>query len=149
MSEATRGERNNNPGNIDFHPSNAWHGQLGLELDHAPARFARFDCAENGIRALAKILLHYDRAEHLETVRAIVSKWAPAIENDSGSYVADLDRRLGIAADDRLDLADPAILGRLVTGIIIHENGHCIYDAATIAEGVRRALPQSEATASA
>jgi hypothetical protein len=57
-----RGERNNNPGNIDWNAANNWQGQLSLELEHVPPRFARFDCAENGIRALARILLHYDRA---------------------------------------------------------------------------------------
>ena len=27
-----RGVRNNNPGNIDYNPRNAWQGQLGLEF---------------------------------------------------------------------------------------------------------------------
>ena len=51
-----RGVRNRNPGNIDFNPRNAWQGQLGLEQGVANPRFARFDVAENGIRALGKLL---------------------------------------------------------------------------------------------
>lgn len=54
-----RGIRNNNPGNIAFNPRNAWQGQLGLEVGVAKPRFARFDQAENGIRALGKLLLNY------------------------------------------------------------------------------------------
>ncbi len=140
---STRGERNNNPGNIDFNPSNLWQGQTGIEV--APgigerARFAMFDCAENGIRAIGKILLHYRRSEHLDTVRALVTRWAPAIENNASAYIEDVARRLAVAADAPLDLADSAVLQILVAAIIRHENGRCIYGAATLAEGVGRAL---------
>lgn len=40
---SARGIRNNNPGNIDFNPLNAWLGQIGLEVGVAKPRFARFD----------------------------------------------------------------------------------------------------------
>jgi hypothetical protein len=59
MSSPSRGIRNHNPGNIDYHSGNRWKGQLGMEEGCACPRFARFDCAENGIRALAKLLLNY------------------------------------------------------------------------------------------
>jgi hypothetical protein len=142
-AEPTRGERNNNPGNIDFNARNAWQGQLGIEAATEPgarARFARFDCPENGIRAIGKILLRYRRAEHLETVHALVGRWAPAAENNAAAYVEDVARRLAVNADTPLDLTDPAVLQSLVAAIIRHENGRCIYSAATLAEGVGRAL---------
>ena len=58
MALQPRGIRNNNPGNIDYNPRNAWRGQLA----HSPGiepRFARFDTAHNGLRALGKLLLNY------------------------------------------------------------------------------------------
>ena len=60
MDKTTRGIRNNNPGNIDYNPRNDWAGQIGLELKvgNSTPRFARFDTAENGIRALGKLIQH-------------------------------------------------------------------------------------------
>ena len=139
----TRGERNNNPGNIAFNPRNRWRGQLGIEAPAHPGeapRFAAFDCPENGIRAIAKLLLRYRRAEGLQTVRGLLGRWAPAVENDAAAYCDDVARRLAVAADAPLDLADPALLQELVAAIIRHENGRCIYQPETLAEGVGRAL---------
>ncbi|MBV9521302.1 MAG: structural protein P5 [Alphaproteobacteria bacterium] len=142
-AKPTRGERNNNPGNIAFDPRNAWQGQIGIETTTLPGerpRFAVFDCAENGIRAIGKILLHYRHVEHLETVRALVARWAPATENDAEAYAEDVARQLAIAADAPLDLGDPTLLHSLVAAIIRHENGRCLYSATRIADGVGRAL---------
>lgn len=91
-SDATthRGFRNNNPGNIDYNPRNQWQGQLPPD----PAiekRFARFDTAENGIRALAKLVLAYRSkdgmpkigGQGIDTVREVLNRWAPSVENDT------------------------------------------------------------------
>ncbi len=59
MTSGNRGIRNNNPGNIDYNPRNDWQGQLGYEQGVTKPRFARFDSPENGIRALAKLLINY------------------------------------------------------------------------------------------
>lgn len=143
----TRGERNNNPGNLDFEEAVPWLGQLGLELvpegeSYLP-RFARFDTAINGIRALARELLTYSRVHHCGTCRAIVDRWAPPAENDTGAYVADVAARLGVDPGATLDLGDPALLASLAAAIIVHENGRCLYDAATLAAAVKAALAAS------
>src|SRR5882724_2109771 len=112
----TRGERNNNPGNIDFHQQIPWVGQLGIETSR-PARFARFDTPENGIRAMAKILLHY-RQEGYDTIRKIIDHWAPTTENDSTRYVDAVAYEMKLSRDLVLDLTNPAIMEALVTAII-------------------------------
>lgn len=89
-----RGIRNNNPGNIDFNPRNPWQGQLGMEEGVARPRFARFDQPENGIRALAKLLINYRGkdgmpglgAKGIDTVLEAISRWAPTSENDTRAY---------------------------------------------------------------
>jgi hypothetical protein len=148
MSSGNRGIRNNNPGNIDFNARNDWQGQLGLELVMSKPRFARFDSAENGIRALAKLLINYRGKDGMpgvgstgiDTVRETISRWAPGSENDTEAYISAVARFVGVHANDPIDIKDRAVLVRMVTAIITHENGINPYAPATVGEGVRRAL---------
>ena len=143
-----RGVRNNNPGNIDFNPRNAWQGQLGLEVGVASPRFARFDQAENGIRALAKLLLNYRGKDGMpgvggkgiDTVLETINRWAPANENDTKAYAAAVAKRLGVGIADPINIKNLATLRGMVISIIIHENGSNPYAPAIVDEGVRRAL---------
>lgn len=143
-----RGVRNNNPGNIDFNPRNNWQGQLGLELGVPRPRFARFDSPENGIRALAKLLLNYRGKDGMpgvggpgiDTVRETITRWAPGHENDTGAYVAAVAKALGVEPESVIDVRRPQVLRALVVEIIKHENGRQPYADAVIDEGVRRAL---------
>jgi hypothetical protein len=143
-----RGVRNNNPGNIDFNPRNAWQGQLGLELGVPKPRFARFDTAENGIRALGKLLLNYRGKDGIpgvgkpgiDTPLEFISRWAPSTENNTQAYAEAIAKRLGVGVRDSINIADPRTLRETVLGIIVHENGGNPYSASVIDEGVRRAL---------
>ncbi|AAN67204.1 putative Structural protein P5 [Pseudomonas putida KT2440] len=143
-----RGIRNNNPGNIDFNPRNAWQGQLGLEVGVGKPRFARFDQAENGIRALGKLLLNYRGKDGMpgvgrpgiDTPLEFINRWAPASENDTNAYAQAIAKRLGVGVRDSIDISTPQILRELVVGIIVHENGGNPYPSALIDEGIRRAL---------
>lgn len=147
----TRGERNHNPGNIDFNRANDWQGQLGIEIippwsDEAP-RFARFDTDENGIRAIAKIILTY-RRRGISSIAGVINRWAPGRENDTRAYVEDVATRLGEAPDTEIEL-DAYALEQLATAIINHENARCPYPSETIAKAVASALGKTEASASA
>jgi hypothetical protein len=143
-----RGVRNNNPGNIDFNPRNAWQGQLGVEVGVPKPRFARFDHPENGIRALAKLLLNYRGKDGMpgvgrlgiDTPLEFISRWAPASENNTLAYAQAIAKRLGVGVRDSIDISKRAVLREAVLGIIIHENGGNPYKAEVIDEGVRRAL---------
>lgn len=137
---ATRGVRNNNPGNIDYNQANQWQGQLGLEQGVTSPRFARFDTPENGIRALGKLLLTYQRKYGLKTVKAIISRWAPATENDTGAYVRAVEQNTGTAPGADVDLSAPVVLQGFVKAIIHHENAGFAYPEVVLREGVRRAL---------
>lgn len=128
----TRGVRNNNPGNIDYNPRNAWQGQLGLELGVAKPRFARFDTPENGMPGVG--------GPGIDTVRETISRWAPGNENDTEAYVGAVAKALGVQPHQVIDVRLPATLRGLVVAIIRHENGGVPYQSAVIDEGVRRAL---------
>lgn len=148
MTSTTRGVRNNNPGNIDYNPRNAWQGQLGLEIGVPSPRFARFDTPENGIRALGKLLINYRGKDGMpgvggpgiDTVRETITRWAPGNENNTEAYIAAVARRLGVNANDVIDIRKPATLGVMVSSIIAHECAGFAYPEAVLAEGLRRAL---------
>lgn len=147
MPPVTRGVRNNNPGNIDYNPRNQWQGQLAPDST-IEKRFARFDSAENGIRALAKLVLAYRGkdgmpgigGQGIDTVREVIDRWAPGVENDTESYIKTVAAGVGVAPNQPIDMRNFRTLIAITTGIIQHENGSVPYAAPVIAEGVQRAL---------
>lgn len=135
----SRGYRNKNPGNIDFNPANKWQGQVGIETTGSPPRFAVFESPEYGIRALAMLLNTYQDRHGLRTVRGIINRWAPPVENVTSAYVAAVSRHIGVGPDDVVDMHSHAHLRPMVEAIITHELGGQPYDAATIDAGLRLA----------
>lgn len=146
-STPTRGERNNNPCNLDYVPSIPWQGQLGVEI-LTPAetaagiapRFGRFDTAINGIRAPIRQLVVYQTKYGCRVLGDFIARWAPPEENDTVAYTADVAQWTGIAADAPVDMTDQAIAGVVIRGMIRQENGRCIYDDATIAAAIAAAF---------
>jgi hypothetical protein len=132
---STRGIVNNNPGNIRK-SATAWQGAI---VGSDPI-FVTFDTPENGIRAMAKVLLTYQRQHGLDTLAEIIERWAPAAENDSFAYIDDVATRLGVDPDERIDLGNAELLAALCAAMIRHENGRQPYAAATLAAGIGAAL---------
>lgn len=131
-----RGLRNRNPGNIRA-GSEIWEGQTGCDEDG----FCQFARDEDGVRALAKLLVGYYRRHRLDTVRGIIRRYAPSSENDTAAYVTSVARQLGVTAESKLEVDDPATLMALVRAIIRHENGAgAAYPGEVVAAGVLRAL---------
>ena len=131
-----RGIRNHNPGNIRL-SRDPWRG---LAPEQTDSSFFQFKAPEWGIRAMAVILLNYQRKHALHTIRQIIGRWAPSTENDTNSYIAHVSRDVGVGDSDALTLTDPATMRRLVTAIIEHENGFNPYSQTTIDQGIFFAL---------
>lgn len=130
-----RGIRNNNPGNLNYV------GQAGATKEAGPnGRFAVFQTAEEGLQALANQLRRYG-SRGINSVRAIISKFAPSSENNTQAYINSVSKGLGIGSDSALDLNDPRVLQSLMGAIIKVENGKNPYSAEQIAaaSGVRAA----------
>jgi hypothetical protein len=140
MSEIklTRGERANNPGNIREYPNDptAWKGERATDDD---PEFEEFETPEDGIRALGKVLLAYQRKYGIRTIRGIINRYAPSTENDTESYINAVSLRVGVDSRDLIDLSDRRVLRDLVEAIIHHENGRISYADTVIDEGVKRA----------
>ena len=132
MTDQPRGIRNHNPGNIR-RSGDPWQG---LAKDQNDDAFFQFAEAKWGIRALARVLISYQDKHGLRTVRAIISRWAPPVENKTSSYIDHVARRLGVGADDPLDVHDYRVLRGLVEAIVAHENGQQPYTDAQLDAGL-------------
>ncbi|HCD3496364.1 lytic transglycosylase catalytic [Escherichia coli] len=116
-----RGERNNNPGNLNFA------GQAGASLERPGGRFARFETAFDGLRALARQLMLY-AGRGINSVEKIISTWAPASDNNNTTaYIRAVSQRLGVEPRAALNMSDPQTMSALMSSIIQHENGRNIY----------------------
>lgn len=137
MTALPRGIRNANPGNID-RTSERWQGMAADQS--SDKRFVVFTAPVWGLRALAKVLLSYQRKHGLRTPAAIIGRWAPPVENDTGAYARQIAKALGVGVNDRIDLQQPGTLQRILPAIVQHENGQQPYSADLIAQAVRLAL---------
>lgn len=100
------GIRLNNPLNIRFSPMNNWQGQVGSEKG-----FCKFVDFEHGFRAALVLLCNYQRKGY-DTIRKIVTHWAPPSENNTEAYIThccshvfvpdDVRRHRRIDADERI-----------------------------------------------
>lgn len=131
-TKLTRGYRNKNPGNIRFSQSNDWQGQIGKD----DKGFAIFSDDFYGLRALAKLLLNYEKSGS-RTVKAIIERYAPATENNTGAYVAAVSAALGVSPDSVLMVAPR--LTELMAAIVKHENGFNKYSADELKAAARAA----------
>jgi hypothetical protein len=137
-SEPTRGERDNDPGNLR-RDTTPWLGLVPLS-DCVEKAFCTFDTPVNGIRALCRVLLSYQRLDGCRTLAHVIERYAPKTENDTDAYLADVVARTGIGAGEAIDLEHPGELANVARAIIVHENGRCIYDPDTIGKAVGLAL---------
>ncbi len=142
-ANAPRGIRTNNPGNLRA-TGERWQGQTG-----ADGGFVTFDSPQAGVRALARTLITYQDRHGLNTLKGIISRWAPPGENNTPAYVLAVARAMGIEPTARLDMHDPAIMRGLVQAIVRHENGQQPYPEALIRAGVDDALSGPVSTAPA
>ena len=90
----SRGIRNNNPLNIR-RSKDKWQGLSTLQEDR---EFFQFVSMEYGWRAAFVILCRtYYGKYGLKTIRDIVSRWAPAKENNTEAYIRHVSDYTGIS----------------------------------------------------
>jgi len=133
MNQLPRGIRNNNPGNIR-HGSN-WQGLNPNSKNIDPA-FCVFTSSVYGIRALAKVLINYKKIHSLNTVRQIISRYAPPNENQTTAYIQSVAKQLGVVPDTIIDIEERGVLTVFIKAIIRMENGIQPYSDPTIQQGI-------------
>ncbi len=117
-----RGIRNNNPLNIR-RSKDKWKGMRAVQSD---AQFCQFESLEWGWRAAFWLLTRtYYHKYRLFTIRAIVIKWAPTIENNTQTYIANVSRLTGIDPDEPIGIPSERPARWMMVGVAmaIQENG--------------------------
>lgn len=106
--------KDNNPGNLR---------PAGSDSD-----FRSFSTEREGWDAMSNQLMMYfngtSRAagfKKLQTIKDIISKWAPPSENDTASYIKDVSSQMGRGATEQLNLADPSEMAKLRSAMAKHE----------------------------
>lgn len=113
MFGAPLGIRNNNPGNLRYV------GQVGAS--YGEGGFAHWETMGEGIQALDDQIKRYER-RGLNTIRKIISTYAPKNENNTEAYIKAVAKSLGIDPDQLLEGSDAQ--NRMIErGIIEMENG--------------------------
>ena len=136
-----RGIRNNNPGNIRW--GDDWKG-LVPQAQRTDKDFCQFYDIKWGIRALVKVLLNYRKRpgmpgvgnSGIDTVREIISRWAPPNENNTEAYIQSVAKACGVKPNDAIDLTDKTLMLNMVKAIIQHENGIQPYTDAILLDGI-------------
>lgn len=139
----TRGFLNNNPGNMD-RGTVVWNGEVRdvasaqntMQIwELTTGRFCVFVSAVLGIRAMAKNLRAYHSIGD-STIRQYIDRWAPPIENDTAAYIAAVAERVGVSADERVDIEQYRVMSALVDAIIRVECAGMPYDGDEIKDGL-------------
>lgn len=118
QNELPRGVRNNNPGNIRRN-SDVFQGEVNPSRDK---EFKQFKNMAYGYRAMFKILSNYYNKYQLNTIREMISRWAPENENNTAAYVSLVSIYAGIAPDALISF-DREQMIRIVAGMSKVENG--------------------------
>ena len=114
-----RGLRNNNPLNIRIN-SDKFVGEVRPSTD---TQFKQFDTMAHGYRAAFRELRTYINNYKCDTIRKIISRWAPETENHTLAYVMAVSDRAGIAPDEPISTDNREEIIRIVAAMSYVENG--------------------------
>ena len=114
----SRGLNNNNPGNIVL-DGRQW---LGEVLPSKDKRFKQFRSRAYGYRAIFVNLTNYIYNGY-NTIEKIITRWAPAFENNTASYIAHVAAMAGIPKDRVISTSDHVALIEITKAISKIENG--------------------------
>lgn len=116
--------RNNNPG--DLEAGDHWQGLMAPEhMTDAQKheRFAVFEAPKWGFRAMAVLLRNYSKLYGCNTAKAIVNRFAPPVENNTGAYADQVAHDLGVRLDEHLDVTNRTTMFNLCKAMTRVETG--------------------------
>lgn len=118
-----RGIRNNNPLNIV--KGNSWKGERAKQSD---SRFEEFESMAMGLRAGFVLLRNYiegtkARPAKFNTVRKIVTRWAPPSENYTQRYIDNVCKWSGLLPDEVVRFRERKKMVAIVQAMVKMECG--------------------------
>lgn len=119
MTKMSRGLRNLNPGNIRI-GSFRYKGEVARSSDTA---FRQFESIEWGYRAMFVLLHTYARKYGCCTLREMINRYAPPIENHTENYIRRVASATHLAPDEIISTTDGAVMTAVVAAMSEVENG--------------------------
>lgn len=119
-NHSVRGLRNNNPGNLII-TSIAWQGKISV-TKNTDKKFEQFENIHFGLRAMMKDLIN-DINKGKNTVKSLISEYAPPSENNTNAYINSVASTLGVSPTEKLKKIDSKFLLKLVRAILKVELG--------------------------
>ena len=113
-----RGIRNNNP--LNLRVGNNWKGEVSQPTDHA---FEQFTAMKWGVRAAFVVLRNYIVRHKCNTIRKIISRWAPSNENNTQAYIATVSQRANLKPDEVISFDNTCQMIALLLAMCFVENG--------------------------
>lgn len=115
----SRGLRNNNPGNIRI-SGTKYDGEVQPSQDKA---FKQFKDMAHGYRAMFVLLYTYQKKHGCDTLRKMINRYAPPVENHTENYIQSVAKWSGVNPDATLDTTNQAKMVPVVCGMSRMENG--------------------------
>ena len=113
-----RGIRNNNPGNLVI-TNIAWKGKVTKAMNTDKV-YEQFIEPLWGIRAMFMDVRGDIEKDGLNTIRKLITEYAPKFENNTAAYISFVSNKLGIGPDTKIQ---PSQYLNLLKAIIQQENG--------------------------
>ena len=120
-----KGYKNNNPGNIRLTFDTQGNKILLYqgEIDGTSKSFRTFESMAYGYRAMFSLLTNYVNSHGCDTIRKIISRYAPSSENDTEAYINNVSSPTNTDPDELIDLSDSNFMQQLVASMSFQENG--------------------------
>ena len=130
------GMRFNNPGNI-FHVDRNGDGKPdapdwnGAAVAQPHKEVVAFVDVRWGLRAMVKLPVNYQKLHGIETIDALVGRYAPAADkrNPTKAYAEFVAKAVGVTSWARLDFTSSGILLRLIPAMVRFEQGYQPFQA--------------------
>jgi hypothetical protein len=139
ISSVTDSGELNNPGNL-----RSWGSVPTVEKFRGSTSigsFAKFSSVDEGLQAMAGLLSGKGYAgSGINTIAGILNKYAPAKENNTAAYIADVAGRTGFDPSSHLNLSNVDTLSRLMGAMIHHEQGRDPYSMSMITDSANKRL---------
>lgn len=116
---ASRGIRNNNPGNIRI-TKYKWQGLREKQEDKS---FFQFTEMKWGYRALIRTLQNYRKRHGCATIADFIKRWAPPVENNTSGYITRVCKEMQVPDSYIPDIEDKATMCAFASAISMVENG--------------------------
>lgn len=117
----TRGHRNNNPLNIR-RTNDKWQGMSKNQIDKD---FVVFDSLVYGFRAAFRIIHNgFKTSPKRDSLKSIITRWAPPNENDTKRYINFVSAFVGVPPSATLNYDDEHLMISVVRAMAYMETGN-------------------------